>query len=153
MQTRHSLPLLTALALLVGGCSDILGPGVDARNLSRSRHLWDASGFTSYNYVVSNDCFCVLGGVPVEVSVRNGQVVSVVYVSTGAPLAPDLASLYHDVDGLFDLIDDAIQQRAHRVDAVYDSQYGYPSNVFIDYRANTADEEFGFRVSSLTPYR
>jgi hypothetical protein len=153
MPSRHSLPFLTAVAFLLSSCSDILGPGDDARNLSRSRRMWDASGFSSYNYVVSNNCFCVLGGVPVEVSVRNGQVISVVYASNGVPLAPDLASLYHDVDGLFDLIDDAIRQRAHRVNALYDSQYGYPSDVFIDYQANAIDEEFGFRVSALTPYR
>lgn len=151
IRARRAAPSLLAL-LLFAGCDSILGPD-DSRDLSRSRRLWENVGYSDYTYVVSNDCFCVMGGIPVEVTVRNRQVVSVVLAATGAPVATDIARLYHTVDGLFDVIDDAIRQHAHRVSAEYDPVYGFPTTVFIDYQANAVDEEFGFRVSALTPYR
>ena len=140
--------------LLLSACSAVTGPDrLDsvARDLSMNMRRWHDQGYSSYDYVVSNQCFCVLGGVPVRVSVRDAQVVSVVYVSTGLPLESNLVSAYGDVERLFRLIDDAIAAHAASIRATYDPVLGYPADVFIDYARNVADEESGFRVTSFTP--
>ena len=146
--------MLAWAGLLLSACGLVTDPGRFAsisRDLSVNMRRWHDQGYSSYDYVVSNQCFCVLGGVPVRVSVRDAQVVSVVYVSTGLPLESNLVSSYGDVERLFRLIDDAIAAHAASIRATYDPVLGYPADVFIDYARNVADEESGFRVTSFTP--
>ena len=52
---------------------------------------------------------------------------------------------YRTVDGLFDLIQYAINEDAASITAAFDSTLGYPTDANIDYDADTADEEMGFR--------
>jgi hypothetical protein len=140
--------------LLLSACSLVTDPsrfdGI-ARDLSLNMRRWHDRGYSSYDYVVWNQCFCVLGGVQVRVSVRDGQVVNVVYEGTGLPLASNLASGYGDVERLFRLIDDAIVAHAASIRATYDPTLGYPADVFIDNILNAADDESGFRVTTFTP--
>ena len=152
-RTLRSMAIASA-GLLLSACRLITDPGrLDsaARDLSRNMLKWQSQGYSSYDYVVSNQCFCVMGGVPVRVSVRGNLVVGIHYVSDDQSLPPDLAVLYRDVDGLFRVIHDAISARAASVNATYDPTLGYPADVFIDNIKNAADDEFGFHVVSFTP--
>ena len=60
------------------------------------------------------------------------------------------AQLYVTVEALFDLLEDAESEEAYSVDVEYDPLLGYPTDLFIDYSENTADEELGYRASGLT---
>ena len=54
--------------LLLSACGLVTDPGrldAAARDLSLNMRRWQSQGYSSYDYVVSNQCFCVLGGVPV----------------------------------------------------------------------------------------
>ena len=62
--------------------------------------------------------------------------------------APDAAQ-YYTIPGLFNLIQDAIDTGAYSLEAQYDAEFGYPTEVFIDYVSNIADEERGFSASNL----
>ncbi len=145
---------MAASVLLLAACALITDPGrLDdaSRDLSRNMRRWHDQGYFSYDYVISNQCFCVLGGVPVRVAVRGNQVVSVTFVSDGQPLPTDLAPFYRDVEGLFQMIEDAIDARAPTITATYHTEFGYPTDVYIDHIKNAADDESGFRVTSLSP--
>jgi hypothetical protein len=139
--------------LLLSGCGLIVDPelGEARRNLNVSKSLWRARGYSNYDFVISNQCFCVLGGVPVRVSVRNGVVVAAVYVNNDHPLTGEISTYYKDVIGYFKVIEDAIDSHPASIRANYDSGHGYPVDVFIDYDSHAADEEFGFAITSLTP--
>ncbi|MEP7347567.1 MAG: DUF6174 domain-containing protein [Gemmatimonadaceae bacterium] len=145
---------MAALGLLLSACVLVTDPNPlfdVTRDMSQNLRKWRDHGFTNYDYVVRNQCFCILGGVPVRVSVRDGQVVGVVYVSSGLPLESSLSSSYGDVELLFQLINNAINARAADIKATYDPALGYPADVFIDNIRNAADDESGFLVTSLTP--
>lgn len=156
MHARGIRPPLVSLALLVAAtgwsCNIIIGPGgPDRHELREARELWAVRGPVDYEYVVRNQCFCMLGGVAVRVVVENGSVESATIVETGQPVPSSSAQAYRDIEGLFGVIEDAIDRDAVRLDAEYDNAYGFPSLVWIDYRTNIADEEFGWVIETFTP--
>jgi hypothetical protein len=80
--------------------------------------------------------------------VRDGAVVDVELLSTERPaFEPELAELFPDVDGLFDILEDAFQRGAHSIEATYDPETGVPVEFFIDYIENAIDEELEMRVT------
>jgi hypothetical protein len=147
---RLLLPFAMLLATTSWSCEASFGPGgSDGRELREARELWARRGPVDYEYVVRNQCFCPLGGVAVRVVVVSGSVQSATIVESGQPVPPSSASAYRDVEGLFGVIEEAIERRAVRLDAVYDGTYGFPSLVWIDYRSNVADEEFGWVIEGF----
>ena len=84
------------------------------------------------------------------VTVRGGAIVSVESVATGAPQDP---AFYYTVEGLFDLLEDSIDQSVASLSASYDSGLGYPTSGYIDRNQMIADEELGFQSSNLQPQR
>jgi hypothetical protein len=148
MSLRRQIALLS---LVIGSWScDATGPEGPVLELTRAKTIWNANAIANYEYVVANNCFCGMGGVPVRIVVQNGAIQSVTVVSTGQPVPPLIAASYHSIDGLFRVIDDAIRRDAAQIMASYSPTVGFPSAVFIDYSKNVADEEFGFEISSFT---
>lgn len=57
---------------------------------------------------------------------------------------------YETVDGLFDLIQEGIDQNAYQITDEFDVELGYPTSAYVDYGQLIADQELGFSVGSLT---
>lgn len=144
---RDPLPaLVLGVGLLVAaGCSDgPLGPARDS--LQANQELWSARGPASYAYVYEVNCFCASPALdPVRITVESGVVTGAVRAETGEELEGEFPT----VEALFERIRDAIDRGAYQISAGYDPDLGYPRDVFIDYRKNTIDEEFGFLASGL----
>lgn len=152
MRAFRPAAAILALPLFLSACLAFVGPGErddTIRELVAARARWAANGPTDYTMVVTPQCFCVLGGQQVRVVVVGGAVIRRELVSTGAFINGDAPGA--PVDQLFDVIEDAVHRRAHRIDATYDPTRGYPTHVFIDYSAQAADEEYGMQVESLVP--
>lgn len=123
--------------------------------LAAARQRWTDSGIDDdYEYTFSNTCFCPPQFVgPFRAAVVAGEVVEATY--EGVDLF-DIADLdieaYSDrvltVDQVFTEIDRAIAE-AHSFSAEYHPELGYPTNVFIDWDQQIADEEAGYRISDL----
>jgi hypothetical protein len=149
------LARLWALGLaLLGACIVFVGPGErndDLAALVSARARWNALGTSDYEYVLQQKCFCVLGGVPVRVLVRAGAVVSAVRETDGQAIPPELRGGFVPVERLFDVIVDAMDRGAHRIEASYHPQFGYPTDFFIDFSPDVADEEMGYTASALRP--
>jgi hypothetical protein len=130
---------------------DTTTPGGDLRSdLERNRSLWSEQGMTSYVYGLERVCFCheVARG-PVKVTVQDGVVEGRAYVSSGTAVDPELEDLFPAVTGLFDLIEQAIEAAAFRIEVTYDPATGLPVDVSIDYDQQVIDEELGFSVVEL----
>jgi len=149
--TLRRAPLLgVGAALLAAGstaCSD-LGTDVMGRiqELADHRQLWQATRPAAYVYAVERLCFCALAG-PVRVTVSDGAVTERVYVESGELVPEQQGDLYPTVDGLFDLLANAMGTGAHEVTVTYDEATGVPTDFWIDYQENVADEELGMRVT------
>lgn len=145
---------VVGLALLVtGGCGLVTGSdyGEGEEALQRARARWNRAGVQDYQLVVQHLCFCGYTR-PVRLTVRFGQVVSQVDAQTGEPV-PSYVTTVRDIAGLFDLIREAIELNAHKLDADYDSSYGFPTSIDIDYIRNAVDDELLVKVSEFQPLR
>ncbi len=81
-----------------------------------------------------------------RVVVKDGVVVGRSYVDTGEVVPASFADLFPSVDGLFEVLTDAVRRGAHDVRVTWGSENGLPLDFFIDYSVNVADEEQGYHV-------
>jgi hypothetical protein len=121
------------------GC-DSVGPEVET-DLDRARATWQSAAIRDYTYVVQRGCFCAPDALgPVRVTVEDGVVTEAVYLDSGRPVGA-FGNLFPAVEGLFDLIRDAVADKAYRVDVAYDAELGFPTVIDIDYIENAVDDE------------
>lgn len=145
--------LLVFLLVLVG-CSEIGPPQeirpvptepLTAETLVDARATWDALNADDYSFALQRACFCDpdwLG--PFEVHVEAGEVVS---VTRGGERVPTDRAL--TIDGLLDLLQDALDRDAESIGAAFDPTTGAPLTLFIDYDIRVADEEVGFYLDRI----
>ena len=80
------------------------------------------------------------------------SVTSRVYADDGTPVPAQHAESFPTVDGLFQLILDAIEDDADEIDVVYDPDTGVPLEIAIDFIEMAADDELTVRVvDDVTP--
>ena len=63
----------------------------------------------------------------------------------------DRWSSWRPVEGLFDLVQDAIDRNAARLEATFDPATGFPGSFAADYDLAVADEELAFTAGGLWP--
>jgi hypothetical protein len=145
MVSRFGALLLLGLAT---SCESPTAPG-DRGLLAEARARWQARNQDSYNFELNRNCFCVLGGRRMTVSVRAGVVVGAVYLDASGPVEPALLSFIPTVPDLFDLIQNALEKGVASFLAEYDPDLGYPTRIEIDYSATAADDEIAFSLRNL----
>jgi uncharacterized protein DUF6174 len=147
--------LLAALA--AGGCaSPTDGSGVprsERERFEQNRALWRAQGVASYRFEYRHICFCVPSVTdPVAIVVRSGDVASITYLTTGAPVPPERFDQFLTVEELFELAGQALEEAAS-VTIEYDPTFGYPTRLDIDWRREIADDEGYHQAANLQPMR
>ena len=146
MNTRPLPTLLLACSTLA--CSDLGPQASDLRDeVARNRARWEAVGPTTYVYAVAHNCFCPMEAVgPVRVEVEAGEVIVRTYVQSGTPVDPTFAEVFPAVDGLFDVLDRAIEQEADDIQVTWDQDTGAPLQISIDYLKGAVDDEEGYSI-------
>lgn len=125
--------------------------GADEDDLTANRQRWDAQNIEDYRFTYARQCFCPpQERGPFEVTVRGGKVEAATYRGEGEPMDRPLTE-YQTVEDLFALIADAYDRGAASVRASYDVATGQPTEVYIDYDEQMADEEVGFTVEPVRP--
>ena len=117
---------------------------------------WEDSGLagTDYDYTFTRGCFCPEEFVgPYQVSLRAGEVVSATFKGTDLFDIDVLEIGRYDeivksVEGVFNEISRALRE-ADSFTAEYHPTLGYPTNVYIDWIANAADEEVSYTIAAL----
>lgn len=135
---------LAFLLVALSGCSFVFGSGEPGR-LSDARDQWADAAIEDYSMTLSRSCFCGpdhLG--PFQVEVENGVVVFATRDGEAVPLDRVLT-----VEDLFDLLEEAYDTDAERVDVEYDAAFGFPTSLYIDQSRGIADEEIGYTVTDL----
>jgi len=123
--------------------------------LTQAMTLWDSNDFDNYDFQYEHDCFCeAIYHAPKLVSVRNNQIVDVQFLENSELELPDevpqdVMDQIMDVDGLFDKIQDAIDNKASEVTCTYDEKYGYPTSILLDKDSTVTDDEFRARITSI----
>ena len=133
------------LVLLAACSSSSTGP---ADSLAAARARWARGAPTAYSYTIQRSCECLAETAgPVTVVVRNGAVESRQYVSSGASVASQYASIFPSVEGLFTIIDDAIKNGTKPLTTQYDATLGYPTRIAL---GDPAVDAPLYLVSNLT---
>ncbi|MGH7475509.1 MAG: DUF6174 domain-containing protein [Longimicrobiales bacterium] len=151
--------MVRRLAVLVTACTafaacGLTEPGSEPeRELMRARARWDAAALGSYQIVVQRSCECLPEFTrAIRVAARDRTVLEAHYADTGEPVPAAVAQQpYLTVAGMFDRIEDALGQRPDDFHATYESAYGYPTAIFVDYDRRMADEEFILSARDLLP--
>lgn len=142
--------IVAALACAAVASCDSQGPSVVLLGeLARNRARWAEVRTPEYSYAVERLCFCGFAAMPVRVTVAEGVVTDRTFVGSGEPVPEELGELFPSVDGLFDVLLDAIERDAYELEVTYDADTGVPLDIAIDYEFNVRDEELGFRVTEV----
>ena len=123
-----------------------------ARFQAPYEHLWEESGIEDYELVLQRShCNCLPEWmVPIRLTVRDGNVESVVHHETGDPITTDL---YHamTVEELFALVAEAARRNSYILTVEYHDTLGYPLSIFIDEDEEAVDDDQRIEVHALTP--
>lgn len=137
----------------LAACDNITGVDDLSREQDRLDRNWDRferSAPLSYSYTVRVSCECPRDVTrPVVVWVDRGSIEYLLYEDDGTPVPYSYASSFPSAEQLFDAIQDAIDQRADRIEVDYDFTFGYPTDVYIDYDRRIADEELAMTTWGL----
>ena len=128
MISRAERTIALASLVLLAACGS--GSTAPADSLAAARARWARNAPAAYSYTIQRSCECTaeMTG-PVAVVVRGGVVESRQYVSSGASVAPQYASIFPAVEGLFTIIDDAIRNGTRPLTTQYDPILGYPTRI------------------------
>ena len=87
----------------------------------------------------------------VRLTVEDGSPTGLVVLEDGTVVPEPDPSEYPTVTGLFDILEEAVDQEAHSINVTWDPTFGFPTTFFIDYSLNIADEELGYDVRAFQP--
>jgi hypothetical protein len=119
-------------------------------NLFRAQSRWDRAGVSAYTYTFETMCFCPEEiRTATDVQVLDAEIIDLSFVDPKFVDEVPFQERFKTIDELLALVQDAIDRSAASIRAEFHPELGYPVDVFIDYEAMMADEEFGFLVGDL----
>jgi len=144
--------ILITLVFILAACS------AGGSELSRNKQTWEGANIFHYRFELSITCFCAFRDqMPLTVEVQNGEIISMV-ATDGSAIAIDndlyaTFAQHATVERLFSDVESAVKDGADTVTVTYDSMYGFPADVQIDYSQNIADEELYLNASNFEALR
>jgi hypothetical protein len=145
---RTTLACLTlAITALGAGCTSA---SKDQTDLETNRALFTQPPLPSYAFTWELSCFCGPDPVrPIRITVVRGDITSAAYVDDQQPVSESIRTGLKTIDGVFDLIQQRLDEHADEVTVAYDPDRHYPTSVFIDITKQAADEEISLKLSDL----
>ena len=132
-----------------------LAAAAEPSDLAAARNVWRHAALTDYEYGYRKYCACHPDSPPETiVTVRGGTVVGVrhrpVDSTNEVPARAGSLQYYWTIDELFDLIGSA-KARGAAVQASYDRERGFPTEIHIDYDKNAIGDELDIVLTTVTP--
>jgi hypothetical protein len=116
--------------------------------LTKNLNLWKSKNITSYSFDTDIDNIWFHKHFTATV-VKN----KIVDIQTPPPISflDNTISKENQktIDDYFDLIQDAINKNYYLINVEYDSTYGYPTAISLDYNKNMMDEEIAYHLSNF----
>lgn len=124
-----------------------LAPALKAAQiqLNAAQNKWRRTQPAHYRYTLQNSCFCPPEYLkPIMIRAFKGKVQQATLLPDNKPLPTARKAQAVPIEGLFNIVQTAINRRAYSIKATYHQRYGYPVSVSIDYDPRIADEETYF---------
>lgn len=140
---------ISLVLLLVFSCSK-KSPEVDVGpvELNKAQDLWRSKGIDSYSYTQTRFCFCLpkeLG--PHKLTIQNGVIVGV----DGEAFDALIHQGYLTINDSFEYIINKLENDPEEFNLEFDSNYGFPTDVFFDMSLMIADEEIILTFTDFSP--
>jgi hypothetical protein len=144
-----SIKMALLLALGAAACSSPFAPH-EARVLSAARGQWGQRPFADYIFEARHGCFCLPEQVgPVQITVRQGAIVSVTLLETGEGVDP---AHWFTIEQLYERIPSwAEYDGVEDVSVDYDPALGFPSRVEVRFDEGIADAGDTYTISNVGP--
>lgn len=141
--------LFLFLAVALAACS-----AVGQSDVERNQRTWQDAHVSHYRFQLSIGCFCAYRDqMPVTVEVLDGKVVSMTNangdVLDESNPATEFIAKYATIDAIFAELNTEEAKNADQVTVTYDSTYGFPVDVSIDFSQQMADEELYLNVTGF----
>jgi len=140
--------IIVMLIFMLTACS------MGGNEFSQNQKKWSDANIPHYRYELSIGCFCPFRDqMPLKVEVQNGEIVSMIN-STGTVVTKtdpsfENFSRYATIDRLFTELDSDSVRKADVVTVKYDSTYGFPTEINIDFIKTAMDDELSLNVSAF----
>jgi hypothetical protein len=121
--------------------------------LNKARSKWNKLNLDYYEYEYMQYCFCINAGIPFAVQVKYNTIISIINKNDGTEVPEYQYEYFHTIDGLFDIIQEAIDNNYHIMSLAFDPVYFYPAEISIDYIKNAIDDEMTYLASKLRAMR
>lgn len=140
--------LFFVFAIVFSACSG-------GSEFQQNQKKWDGQNINHYRFAVAVSCFCPFAGAEVTYEVLNGQVLNESVRSTfdnqiDMAQVSDFYQPYNTIDKVFDYVGGAIKE-ADETTIEYDSTYGFPSTVSVDWIKQAIDDEMYLTLSNFEP--
>lgn len=141
MKTRYArrlaalIVILAFLAILAIFAVSITQP-IERFTLVQNRIKWTLQRASNYDYQAELICNCTEHDAPTPVQVRSGK-------------SLNGKSRLYTVEGLFEIIEDALDQNAQSVIVTYDAAYGLPTRIEIDRSLKETGDEIAYQVTDF----
>jgi len=140
--------LLIALAVILAACSPT------GSEFSQNQQKWQDANLSHYRFNLDMLCFCAFRDqMPLTIEVSNGEVVSITRADGTVVPETDPSyeyfAKYATIDRVFSELNAAANGGADEVKVTYDSTYGFPEQIEIDFVKDAIDDELTLTLSGL----
>ena len=137
-----------ALFVLLGACESAFGPN-GTNELEAARARWSAAAVSDYSFSLRRSCFCPPESIgPVLITVSNGQVVARTLIEAGIAVSDQ--ERWPAMEGVFDYAERALRE-ADEATVEFHPQWGYPTQITVDWIRQAVDDEESLTVLSFEP--
>lgn len=119
--------------------------------LSKNRQLWESKQISSYIINESLSCYC--GGVlDWELRVEDEIKIAVNFDESQLPSSETYETILErarTINNIFDFIESLENQDTESLEVQYNSTYGFPISISVDYNRQVADDEFYYSFTNF----
>lgn len=113
---------------------------------------WPSLDIHDYEYEQKVNCFCTPPANQFhKITVRNDKIVKVINLQTGNQVANEQFNFFKTISQLNDFVKGTDPNDVAVFNVEYDSIYGFPSFIYVDFDSGIADEEIGYETKNLKP--
>jgi hypothetical protein len=142
---------LLVLAAAVGGCTSATAVDRDFLNqVNDAEQLWRQAGPpATYSMIVRRVSVSDPLPRPIRLQVSGGRIEAATYADVGDPVPQSVRDQQRTVEGLFQYSRDLIGRRPAALEFEFHRQYGYPTEIKVDFDRTRFDDDFQILVNDV----
>lgn len=121
----------------------------DIAEFEQNKDLWTSKNIQNYKMIIGASGFMINLPEEVLIEVKNRRAKSIKSLSKTGKNYTEAYKSYDTIEKIFDLIERENSKKADILNVRFNNEFGYPTEIFLDERADTSDDELSLEVKSL----